>query len=336
MSSPSPGRPVASAGGWPGGWPTGGPPAAGGQGPGAGPGAGRGGGGDRQLRRPRGAAAGLPGGGDAVHGVGVRGPRPAAAARQRGRRGRRRRGRADRLHVLLRGRARVHLHLRPGPLAHRGDDQGQRAGPYVPARQPLHRLRAAAGRARRGHQGTGRERAGGRGDPRRHRRRGRGRAAGRRRPRRADLRHDRARGPDHGRDRRGAVPGRRAAGLLPRRDLGGGLRLAGSLRRPRLGGRRLGDHLCRHRQRRPGPGVERRGGSGRPPADEPGRVPAPQPRQLPTTAGGAPASPRTPIPQTRPGCGPCGPWPSPARRRAWPGTGACRRRACLGPGPAPP
>ena len=90
---------------------------------------------------------------------------------------------------------------------------------------------------------------------------------GRRRARRADLRHDRAGGPDHGRGRRGAVAGRRAAHHLPERDPGGGVRVAGVLRRARLGGRRLGDHLRRHRQRRPRHGQRRRGQGRRPPAD---------------------------------------------------------------------
>src|SRR4029453_2382946 len=88
-------------------------------------------------------------------------------------------------------------------------------------------------------------------------------------------------GPDHGRGPRGAVAGHRAGGRLPARDPGGGVRVAGVLRRPRLGGRRLGDHLCRRRPRRRGAGVRRRRRPDRPPAHGPGRVPGGQPRQLP-------------------------------------------------------
>ena len=65
-----------------------------------------------------------------------------------------------------------------------------------------------------------------------------------RRPRRRDLRPDRSRGDHDGRGRGRADPGDRPADHLRRRDAGPGVRVAVRLRRPGLGGGRLG-HVVR-------------------------------------------------------------------------------------------
>ena len=69
-------------------------------------------------------------------------------------------------------------------------------------------------------------------------------------PRRGQLRADRARGADAGRDRRHHHQGHRAAGALPGRNGRGSVRIPGDLWRPALAGRRVGQHLYGHRGRR--------------------------------------------------------------------------------------
>ncbi len=70
-----------------------------------------------------------------------------------------RRGFPHRLHLVPRSGARVHVHLRPGPLAHRTAHRGDRSRFHLPPRQPLPRLHGGHGRRRRRDPGSGGRRA---------------------------------------------------------------------------------------------------------------------------------------------------------------------------------
>ncbi len=90
------------------------------------------------------------------HGLRVGGGRPSRAAPHLRRRRGGCRGAADRLHLLLRRVARLHLHPRSGPLGDRGAHPFSGNGIHVPAGQLLPRLPAAHGRRGRRHPRPGR------------------------------------------------------------------------------------------------------------------------------------------------------------------------------------
>ena len=225
-----------------------------------------------------GAAPGVRRRGDGLHGLRRGRPRtgwPSTHVRRRRRRGRRA---APRLRLVLRRGPGRHVHAGPGPLGDRGAPAGQRPAAHDPAGQPVPGLLAATSPATTassaGPAGDGRVAAVAQDDIADVavdvlRRRRAGTTA-----RTYDLTGPAALTLDEVAAQLGEATGRRIS--VPAGEPRGGVRLPRPLRRARLAGRRVGQHVHRDRGGRAGDGVtddvERVAGH---PRDEPRRLPAP-------------------------------------------------------------